>query len=86
MTILTEKEFNDIVTTCKSYIDQNQYPDLGECSLPDVNFDTLQSIFSQIYIRHTKKVSSEVEKDIHTIAKVRDIDIVTVKLLMNEII
>lgn len=71
MAILTEQEFNDIVTTCKVYIDQNQFPDLGEYSLPNVDFDTLQSIFSQIYIRHTKKLTSEVERDIHTIAKVR---------------
>jgi hypothetical protein len=68
--ILTEQEFNDIVTACKAYIDKNQYPDLCDCSLPGVDFDTFQSIFGQIYIRHTKKVSSEVEKDISSIAKV----------------
>ena len=69
--ILTEQEFVDIVTACKAYIDQNQFPDMWDCSLPNVDFDSFQSIFGQIYIRHTKKVSSEVEKDIHTIAKVR---------------
>jgi hypothetical protein len=69
--ILTEQEYSDIVAACKVFIDQNQFPDQCDCSLPNVDFDTLQSIFGQIYVRHTKKVSFEVEKEIHTIAKVR---------------
>eukprot|EP00603_Paraphysomonas_imperforata_P009001 CAMPEP_0114417404 /NCGR_PEP_ID=MMETSP0103-20121206/2946_1 /TAXON_ID=37642 ORGANISM="Paraphysomonas imperforata, Strain PA2" /NCGR_SAMPLE_ID=MMETSP0103 /ASSEMBLY_ACC=CAM_ASM_000201 /LENGTH=329 /DNA_ID=CAMNT_0001585695 /DNA_START=68 /DNA_END=1054 /DNA_ORIENTATION=- len=67
--ILTEIEFNNVVVYCQSCIHQNKFPDVSHSDLPQVKFDTLQSIFSQIYVRHTKKVSPEIERDIHAIAK-----------------
>ena len=44
----------------------------GELMHPQVDFDTFQCIFGQIYVRHMKKVTPEIDKDIASIAKVRN--------------
>jgi hypothetical protein len=44
----------------------------GALMHPQVDFDTFQCIFGQIYVRHMKKVTPEIDKDIASIAKVRN--------------
>ena len=68
--ILTEQEYNEIVQKCKYFINTNQFPDVCDCFIPNLDFDAFQSIFGQIYIKHLKRVTSTVERDIFAISKV----------------
>lgn len=74
--ILTEEEVQVVVRACRECIRQQKFPDilLPFAVLPSrrLDFDTFQSIFGQVYIRHTKKKTAEVERNMQQVAKMFD--------------